>query len=156
LLGGVVKMKVESFSLDHTKVKAPFVRKCGVYNGPKGDQITKFDLRFVQPNKDVMKTGAIHTIEHLMATTLRDELEGIIDLSPMGCRTGFYLTVWGDREPKEVISALEKSLNLVLETTEVPATTEVECGNYKDHSLEDAKELAKKVLSQGISDKVFG
>jgi S-ribosylhomocysteine lyase len=148
-------MKVESFSLDHTIVKAPFVRKCGVYNGQKGDQITKFDLRFMQPNKEEMQTGAIHTLEHLMAGWLRDEIDGIIDLSPMGCRTGFYLTVWGDREPKEIIEGLGKALKKVLEADEVPATTEKECGNYRDHSLEGAKELASKVLEQGISDKVF-
>ena len=44
-----------------------------------------------------MSTGAIHTLEHLMAEYIRDEMEGVIDLSPMGCRTGFYFTVWGDR-----------------------------------------------------------
>jgi S-ribosylhomocysteine lyase len=148
-------MKVESFSLDHTKVKAPFVRKCEVYKGEKGDQVSKFDLRFMQPNEEEMKTGAIHTLEHLMAGYLREELDGILDLSPMGCRTGFYLLLWGDRDVKEVIAALEKSLKKVEGTTEVPAVNEVQCGNYRDHSLEDAKTYAKKVLNEGIRYNIY-
>lgn len=148
-------MKVESFSLDHTKVKAPFVRKCEVYNGEMGDKVSKFDLRFMQPNEEEMNTGAIHTLEHLMAGYLRDDLKGIIDLSPMGCRTGFYLTMWGDRDEKEVISALENSLKKVIESTEVPAVNEIQCGNYRDHSLDEAIVYAKKVLKQGISDNIY-
>lgn len=148
--------KVESFSLDHTKVKAPYVRKAGVYTGSKGDVVSKFDLRFMQPNKEFMNMAGMHALEHLLATYIRDYLEDIIDLSPMGCRTGFYLTVWGDRDVKEIIAALEKALNNVAASTEIPATTEVQCGNYLDHSLEEAVEYAKKVLGQGISDKVFG
>lgn len=148
--------QVESFSLDHTKVKAPYVRKAGIYTGPKGDKVSKFDLRFMQPNKEFMNTAGMHALEHLMATYMRDYLDDIIDLSPMGCRTGFYLTVWGDRDVKEIIGVLEKTLKDVAKSTEVPATTEVQCGNYLDHSLEEAVSYANKVLSQGISDKVFG
>ena len=56
-------IKVESFELDHTKVKAPYVRKAGE-DERNGVKITKFDLRFLQPNEKEMPTGAIHTIEH--------------------------------------------------------------------------------------------
>ena len=83
--------KVESFKLDHTKVKAPYVRKCCVLDGKSGDKVSKFDLRFLQPNVEAFGTASIHGLEHLLATYLREELEGLIDLSPMGCRTGFYL-----------------------------------------------------------------
>lgn len=145
-------MKVESFSLDHTKVIAPFVRRCVVYEGKKGDKVAKFDLRFMQPNKEEMDMSGIHTLEHLMAEYLRDYLDGIIDLSPMGCRTGFYLTVWEDREVKDIISALEKSLKQVLVTTDVPAVNEIQCGNYREHSLEKAQEYAKKVLDKGFRE----
>ncbi|NLP27193.1 MAG: S-ribosylhomocysteine lyase [Clostridia bacterium] len=148
--------QVESFSLDHTKVKAPYVRKAGVYTGPKGDKVSKFDLRFTQPNKEFMNSAGMHALEHLMATYMRDYLEDIIDLSPMGCRTGFYLTVWGEPDVKDIISGLEKTLKEVVKATEVPATTEVQCGNYLEHSLEEAVGYANKLLSQGISDKVFG
>ena len=64
--------KVESFDLDHTKVKAPYVRMCSVYTGEKGDVVTKFDVRFTQPNKAEMESDGLHTLEHLMATYLRE------------------------------------------------------------------------------------
>lgn len=139
-------MKVESFQLDHRKVKAPYVRNAGVYKGKVGDAITKFDLRFLQPNKGEMPTSAVHTLEHLLAGYLRDELEGVIDLSPMGCRTGFYLTLWGERTEDEVKTALIAALDKVLITTEVPAANDVQCGNYRDHSLFSAIEYSKIVI----------
>ena len=79
--------KVESFKLDHRKVKAPYVRKCCVLDGANGDKVTKFDLRFLQPNVEAFGTAAIHGLEHLLATFLRDTMDGVIDLSPMGCRS---------------------------------------------------------------------
>ena len=102
--------KVESFKLDHTKVKAPYIRKCCELKGTNGDIVTKFDLRFLQPNEETFGTAAIHGLEHLLATYLRETLDGIIDLSPMGCRTGFYLIMWGEVEPQTVKDGLEKAL----------------------------------------------
>lgn len=148
--------KVESFELDHRKVKAPYVRKCCVLSGPKGDSVTKFDLRFCQPNKECIPTAAIHGLEHLLAHYLRNDVEGIIDISPMGCRTGFYLSIFGDREPKEIKEALEKALSKVLESTEIPAANEIQCGNYRDLSLFGAKEYAKEVLEKGFSLNIYG
>lgn len=148
-------IKVESFSLDHTKVKAPYVRKCGKQLGVNGDLITKFDLRFMQPNKEDMPTAAIHTLEHLLAVYMREKLDGIIDISPMGCRTGFYMVVWGEVLVEQVIEALEYSLKKVISTEEVPASNAIQCGNYRDHSLFSAKEYAKYVLDKGISNEVF-
>ena len=138
---------VESFTMDHTQVKAPFVRKCGVLTGPNGDVVTKFDLRFMQPNKDAIPTAALHALEHLLAGYLRDEVENVIDLSPMGCRTGFYFIVWGQPTIEQITLALKKSLQRVVESTEVPAANEVQCGNYRDLSLFGAQEYAKLVLN---------
>lgn len=148
--------KVESFELDHRKVKAPYVRKCCVLKGEKGDSVTKFDLRFLQPNVESFGTAAMHGMEHILAHELRERLDGIIDLSPMGCRTGFYLSIFGDREPKEIKEALESSLKALLKATEVPAANEVQCGNYKDLSLFGAKEYAKKALEAGFSLNIYG
>jgi S-ribosylhomocysteine lyase len=142
-------MKIESFELDHTKIVAPFVRKAGLFKGEKGDCVTKFDLRFVQPNLETMPSAAIHTLEHLLAGYLREEIDGIIDMSPMGCRTGFYLTIWGDVSEEEMKRALIAGLDKVAKSTEVPAVTEKECGNYRDHSLFSAVEYAKYV-SEGL------
>ncbi|MCP4706277.1 MAG: S-ribosylhomocysteine lyase [candidate division Zixibacteria bacterium] len=142
------KVIPESFSINHSVMPAPQVRKAGLLSGPGGDKLSKFDLRFLKPNVEAMPTAAIHTLEHLLAMFLRENLENIIDLSPMGCRTGFYLTVWGDVVIKDVQDALCKSLEQVLKIkhSDVPGLSEKECGNYRDHSLFSAKEYARKVL----------
>jgi len=147
--------EVESFQLDHRKVVAPYVRKCCTLEGKEGDIVSKFDLRFLQPNKEEMPTASIHALEHLLAGFLRENLEGIIDLSPMGCRTGFYLTIWGDVEPQDIKTALEASLKQVLEAKEVPAANDLQCGNYRDLSLFGAKEYSKYVLEKGFSTDFY-
>ncbi|MDR3190567.1 MAG: S-ribosylhomocysteine lyase [Lactobacillaceae bacterium] len=150
--------EVESFTLDHTKVKAPYVRLIEEQAGQNGGTIANYDLRFLQPNQQEMPTGAIHTLEHLLAANLRDRLDGLIDISPFGCRTGFHLISWYTYTPAEVAVALRDTLALIvddLEWADVPATTAVECGNYRDHSLWGAKEWAKQVLEQGISVNAF-
>ena len=148
--------KVESFQLDHRIVKAPYVRKCCVLQGEFGDRVCKFDLRFLQPNVEAFGTAAMHGLEHLLAHELRQDLSGVIDLSPMGCRTGFYLTLWGDREPAEVRDALIAALTRLLDATEMPAANEVQCGNYRDLSLFGAQEYARKVLQEGFSLNIYG
>ena len=148
--------KVESFELDHRKVKAPYVRKCCLLEGPKGDKVTKFDLRFLQPNKEAFGTEAMHGLEHLLAHILRDKVQGIIDISPMGCRTGFYLSIWGDREAEEIRDALELALKEILMAEEIPAANPIQCGNYKDLSLFGAKEYAKEALEKGFSLNIYG
>jgi S-ribosylhomocysteine lyase len=142
--------RVESFELDHNTVKAPYVHLAGTEQNGEA-LVEKYDLRFLQPNEDALPTAAVHTLEHLLAVNLRDELEGIIDLSPMGCRTGFYLIMWNQHSPKEIRDALVNVLKKVTETEVVPAVSAKECGNYKDHSLFAAQEYAKLVLEKGIS-----
>lgn len=133
--------------MDHTKVNAPFVRRCGTMRTPHGDVIAKYDLRFTQPNKEIMPTGAVHALEHLLAAFLRTELDSIIDISPMGCRTGFYLTCIGEASEEEIAQHLIKSLEQVMKAEEVPAANAVQCGNYRDLSLFGAKEYARDVIS---------
>lgn len=138
---------IESFTIDHTTMKAPQVRKAKVTNGPKGDVVEVFDLRFIKPNTEpYMTIEGIHTLEHILATYIREKLEGIIDISPMGCRTGFYMSIFGNHSEKEIESALIYGLEKVLSTDSIPGATEKECGNYKSHSLKDAKEIAERVL----------
>ncbi|MBM7836709.1 S-ribosylhomocysteine lyase [Clostridium sardiniense] len=148
-------IKVESFELDHTKVKAPYVRKAGVKSGVKGDIVSKFDLRFVQPNKEILSDKGMHTLEHFLAGFMRERIDNIIDISPMGCKTGFYLISFGDLDVKEVIEALEYSLQKVLLQDEIPAANELQCGSASLHSLNLAKEHAKYVLDNGISDRFY-
>lgn len=142
------KMNVESFNLDHTKVKAPYIRLAGVTEGTNGDIIHKYDLRFKQPNKAHMEMPALHSLEHLMAELIRNHHNTVVDLSPMGCQTGFYLTVLNHDNYDEILDTVEKTLKDVLEAKEVPACNEVQCGWAASHSLEGAKELAKEMLEK--------
>ncbi|MFU0788701.1 S-ribosylhomocysteine lyase [Virgibacillus proomii] len=140
------KMNVESFNLDHTKVKAPYVRLTGVSEGENGDKVYKYDIRFKQPNQDHMPMDALHSIEHLMAENIRNHLDNVLDISPMGCQTGFYLSIINHDNYEEVLHALEKTLNDVIAADEVPACNEVQCGWAANHSLEGAKKIAHEML----------
>lgn len=149
---------IESFELDHTAVKAPYVRLISEEVGPKGDIITNFDIRLVQPNKNAIPTAGLHTIEHLLAKLIRTRIEGMIDCSPFGCRTGFHMIMWGRHTSTEIAKVITSSLEEIANVTsweDVPGTTIESCGNYKDHSLFSAKEWAKLILSEGISDDPF-
>lgn len=100
----------------------------------------------------------MHTIEHLLAGLLRDRLDGVIDCSPFGCRTGFHLITWGEHSTTEVAKALKGSLEAIandIEWKDVQGTDKYSCGNYRDHSLFSAKEWSKEILSQGIYDQPF-
>ncbi len=141
----------ESFRLDHQKVRAPYVRLAGVKETPRGDRIEKYDLRFVQPNQDALSTGTVHTLEHLLATYIRSHLEGVVDISPMGCRTGFYMVVLGEPGPQKVLEAFRETLKDVVNHTEpVPGVSELECGNYRDHDPQGARAWAQRVLESGL------
>lgn len=149
---------VESFELDHTIVKAPYVRLISEETGPIGDIITNFDIRLVQPNEDAIPTSGLHTIEHLLAKLIRERIDGLIDCSPFGCRTGFHLIMWGKQDPVKIAKVIKSSLEAIATGTsweDVPGTTIESCGNYKDHSLFSAKEWAKLILEKGISANAF-
>lgn len=148
------KYNVESFNLDHTKVTAPYVRRAAQKIGKNGDVVSKYDIRFCQPNKEFMDTGSIHAIEHLVAEYIRDEMpDMVIDFSPMGCRTGFYFTVWGEHSEEEIANhMLNVMCKVAVWDKPVPAATEKECGNYRDLNLEGAKKYVKQWIS-GIERK---
>jgi len=148
---------LDSFTVDHTKMNAPAVRVAKKMKSPSGDVITVFDLRFCKPNKDKLSVKGIHTLEHLFAGFMRDHLNGksveIIDLSPMGCRTGFYMSLLGEPSKKEVAKAWKKSMQDVLKVkkkSDIPELNIYQCGTYKMHSLKDAKDISQKVLDSGI------
>ncbi|WP_409289959.1 S-ribosylhomocysteine lyase [Peribacillus sp. SCS-37] len=139
---------VESFELDHNAVKAPYVRHCGVHKVGSDGVVNKYDIRFCQPNKQAMKPDSIHTLEHLLAINIRKYTEkydhfDIIDISPMGCQTGYYLVVSGEPSVSEIIDVLEDTMKDAVEVTEVPAASEKQCGQAKLHDLEGAKKLMK-------------
>jgi S-ribosylhomocysteine lyase len=148
---------LDSFTVDHTKMNAPAVRVAKRMQTPSGDDITVFDLRFCIPNEDKLSVKGIHTLEHLFAGFMREHLNGssveIIDLSPMGCRTGFYMSLLGTPKKKEVVKAWKNSMQDVLKVTsqdDIPELNIYQCGTYKMHSLDDAKNIANSVLNSGI------
>jgi len=148
---------LDSFTVDHTIMPAPAVRRAKGMKTPCGDDITVFDLRFVKPNQEILSSEGIHTLEHLFAGFMRDHLNSdtteIIDVSPMGCRTGFYMSVLGTPSEELVVEAWEKSMQDILEVKrqeDIPELNIYQCGTYKMHSLVDAKEIASTVLRRDI------
>lgn len=149
---------LDSFTVDHTRMNAPAVRVAKKMTTPKGDTITVFDLRFTAPNKDILSEKGIHTLEHLYAGFMRAHLNGshveIIDISPMGCRTGFYMSLIGTPSEQLVADAWLASMNDVLTVEsqdKIPELNIYQCGTATMHSLEEAKEIAKKVIAAGIA-----
>ena len=148
---------LDSFTVDHTIMKSPAVRIAKTMQTPSKDTITVFDLRFTAPNKDILSEKGIHTLEHLYAGFMRDHLNGdnveIIDISPMGCRTGFYMSLIGTPSEAQVGDAWLASMNDVLAVhsqNDIPELNEYQCGTYLMHSLNDAKSIAQKVINAGI------
>ena len=148
---------LDSFTVDHTIMPAPAVRKAKGMKTPSGDNITVFDLRFVRPNEEILSQEGIHTLEHLFAGFMRNHLNSkdteIIDLSPMGCRTGFYMSLVGSPSEEKVAEAWEaamKDVTNVKEQKDIPELNLYQCGTYKMHSLDDAKAIARAVLNKDI------
>ncbi|MBZ9557016.1 MULTISPECIES: S-ribosylhomocysteine lyase [Modicisalibacter] len=142
------QMNVESFNLDHTKVKAPYVRLAGVKTGEHGDSIHKYDMRFCQPNQAHMEMPALHSLEHLMAELSRNHSDKVVDISPMGCQTGFYVAMLNHDDYDGVLDLLEATLKDILDADEVPACNEMQCGWAASHSLEGAQQLARDFLAK--------
>lgn len=134
--------KIPSFSKDHNKIDT------GLYFCNELHGVSTWDLRFKKPNGgDYLAPAAMHTIEHLLATVLRnsENADDIIYFGPMGCRTGFYLlTVNLDME--RLLPLLKESFEAALRFDEVPGNRREECGNYKEHDLDGAKNECKKYL----------
>ena len=148
---------LDSFMVDHTRMIAPAVRVAKKMKTPCGDTITVFDLRFYRPNVEKMGEKGTHTLEHLFAGFIRDHLNSddveIIDVSPMGCRTGFYMSLIGEPYEKRVAKAWEEAMKDVLNVksqNDIPELNVYQCGSCKMHSLQEAQEIAKDILDRGI------
>ena len=148
---------LDSFTVDHTIMKAPAVRIAKTMQTPSKDTITVFDLRFTIPNQDILSEKGIHTLEHLFAGFMRDHLNGdqveIIDISPMGCRTGFYMSLIGEPTEDKVGQSWLAAMKDVLSVTDqndIPELNEYQCGTYAMHSLEEAKQIAQTIIDSGI------
>ncbi len=143
--------KIPSFELDHINLKR------GVYVSRQdrwGDEvITTFDIRMKEPNREpVLGVPEIHTLEHLIATYLRNDPEWkdrMVYWGPMGCLTGNYLLMKGDLTSKEILPLLQKAFRFVrdFEGT-IPGTEPRDCGNCLLHNLPMARFEADKFLKE--------
>lgn len=141
-------MNVESFNLDHRTVQAPYVRVADRKQLAHGDVLTKYDVRFTQPNVAHLDMKAIHSLEHMFAEHSRNHSSAVIDFSPMGCQTGYYLILAGEPDLPAVMDLVEATLNDVVAATEVPAANEIQCGWGANHSLEGAQDAARAFLAK--------
>ena len=148
---------LDSFTVDHTIMNAPAVRIAKSMQTPSKDNITVFDLRFTVPNEGILSEKGIHTLEHLFAGFMRDHLNSsdveIIDISPMGCRTGFYMSLIGCPSESEVADAWLAAMRDVLAVKhqeEIPELNKYQCGTYAMHSLDEAKAIAQAIIDAGI------
>ena len=140
------RMNVESFNLDHRTVAAPYVRLADTKQLPAGDVIQKYDVRFTQPNVAHLEMPTVHSLEHLFAEHSRNHSERVVDFSPMGCQTGFYLILQGVWTYDEVLDLVQATLEDILTATEVPAANEVQCGWGANHTLSGAQDAARTFL----------
>ena len=149
--------KIASFTVNHLDLLT------GAYVSRKDYQgdvvLTTFDLRFTRPNVEApMDTAGIHTIEHLVATFLRNHkvwADKTIYFGPMGCRTGFYVIFAGDLESEAIIDVLREAADFVLDYEgEIPGYSPRDCGNYLDNNLTLAKIYMKKYKEEVLDNPV--
>ena len=145
--------KIESFKINH------LVLEPGLYvsrrDKNKDCAVTTFDMRITAPNREpVIDMPALHTIEHLCATFLRNsaQKESVVYFGPMGCRTGCYLVMFGDLKAEDIYDLVIEMCDFVLSFEgEIPGAKPEECGNYSEQNLNMAKyyiEKYKKALSE--------
>ena len=142
--------KIESFKINHLNLfSGLYVSRIDQYNGIS---TTTFDLRFTAPNRDTpMQMPAIHTLEHLGATFFRNSAikEQVVYFGPMGCRTGFYLVLFNNWQSQDLLPYVIDFCKFVIDFNgEIPGATAVECGNYLEQDLANAKQYAQKYLSE--------
>ena len=133
--------KIASFTVDHLRLES------GLYLSRRDEKdgavASTFDLRFTAPNRaPATDMPALHTIEHLGATFLRNSsrADEIVYFGPMGCRTGFYLILFGDRSPEDALPLIGEMCSFILSYEgEIPGARPEECGNYLEQNLAMAK-----------------
>ena len=143
--------KIPSFTIDHDKLLR------GIYVSRKdsvgGDTVTTFDIRMKEPNREpALHQGALHTIEHLAATFLRNDKEWqdrIVYWGPMGCLTGNYLLLKGDLESRDIVDLMTRTFRFISDYDgEIPGAAPKDCGNYLLQDLPMARYEAKKYLTE--------
>ena len=132
---------IQSFSVDHRDI-VPGIFLSRADRVGTGT-VTTYDIRLKRPNVEpVVDVAAMHSLEHIIATYLRNDPEWkdeVVYWGPMGCLTGFYLILKGDRKPQELYDLILRAFESVKDAQEVPGTAPENCGNYRMHNLDMAK-----------------
>ena len=149
--------RIASFSVDHNVLEPGIYVSRSDADEATGCITTTFDLRMTAPNREpVMDTAAVHALEHLGATFLRNDAEWkdrVIYFGPMGCRTGFYLVVFGEVTSEEILPLVRELFEFVAGFEgDVPGAAPEECGNYLDQNLPMANWLARRYLDRDLAD----
>ena len=150
----MIMEKIPSFTIDHIRLKR------GIYVSRRdivgGEAVTTFDVRMKEPNREpALSPSAIHTMEHLAATFLRNHREWadkIIYWGPMGCLTGNYLIVKGELSSADILPLVKETFEFVASFDgEVPGATARDCGNFLLMNLPEARWEAKKYLVEVLN-----
>ena len=149
--------KIASFTIDHLKLEP------GLYVSRKDKKsdviITTFDMRITAPNREpVIDMPALHTIEHLGATYLRNcEIKNdVVYFGPMGCRTGCYIVLFGDLSSEDIYSTVIAMCDFIIAFSgNIPGATPAECGNYSEQNLSMAKYYISKYKNDLIEKHNF-
>ena len=148
--------KIPSFTIDHNRLKR------GIYvsrqDNVGNEVVTTFDIRMKEPNREpVLQPEAIHTIEHLAATYLRNDPEwkiSIIYWGPMGCLTGNYLLMKGNLKSADIVELMRRTFRFIADYEgEIPGAAPKDCGNYLLHNLPLARLEARKFVEE-VLDKI--
>lgn len=148
--------KIASFTINHLKLlRGIYVSRVDTL--PNGDVITTFDIRMKQPNREpAVSQSALHTIEHLAATYLRNQPEWkdrVIYWGPMGCCTGNYLLMSGKLTSKDILPLMQETFRFIAEYEgAIPGATARDCGNYTLNNLPMAKWEARKYLIEVLEN----
>ena len=148
--------KIASFTINHLKLlRGIYVSRVDTL--PNGDVITTFDIRMKQPNREpAVSQSALHTIEHLAATYLRNQPEWkdkVIYWGPMGCCTGNYLMMSGKLTSKDILPLMQDTFRFIAEYEgSIPGATARDCGNYTLNNLPMAKWEARKYLIEVLEN----
>lgn len=148
--------KIASFTINHLKLlRGIYVSRVDTL--PNGDVVTTFDIRMKQPNREpAVSQSALHTIEHLAATYLRNQPEWkdrVIYWGPMGCCTGNYLLMSGKLTSKDILPLMQDTFRFIAEYEgSIPGATARDCGNYTLNNLPMAKWEARKYLIEVLEN----
>lgn len=149
--------RIESFKINHLLLQPGlYVSRRDTF---KDVVITTFDMRLTAPNKEpVVDVPALHTIEHLCATFLRNcaQKDEIVYFGPMGCRTGCYIVVFGDKTSQDILDLVLEMCDFVIAFEgQIPGATAEQCGNYQEQNLDMAKYYIKRYKEQLLTYKRY-